>query len=426
MEANQSEGDRESMSEENSTAMRGEVTPPSLGHRRISLQPLRWWWVGFAAALVVAAGVVVGWWLWPQRDGLTQVEAARGRTDAIRTGLTAAGGAGAALALLLAVRRQRATEIALTLQDADLAQKEQVAATSALDATERRITELYANAVEQLGSEKAPVRIGGLHALERLAQDNNVHRQTIVDVICAYLRMPYEPPDPPSLPSMPSAEYQRDDHREQEYQVRRIAQRILTTHLRPDRYGLTNPKYWPSMEVDLTGAYLIDIDFGSCDISVLTCNETIFVGESLFRKLRCEMAFIQGARFFSDETRNTFVADFRESRFVEAAWFSGTFFGDTPWFHADEFFVGAHFGDASFKEVRFHGSVQFGGATFGRVPDFRDARVRIEPARMDWPNSWAVLRDEIPEDQQSTDGRPAGWWRFVRVENDPNTHSDQP
>ncbi|MEV4075213.1 hypothetical protein [Nonomuraea fuscirosea] len=42
----------------------------------------------------------------------------------------------------------------------------------------------------------APGRLGGLYALEQLAQDNRdpVLRQTVVDVICAYLRMPYTPP----------------------------------------------------------------------------------------------------------------------------------------------------------------------------------------------------------------------------------------
>ena len=37
------------------------------------------------------------------------------------------------------------------------------------DATERRITELYTKAVEQLGSDKAPVRLGGLYALDRVS-----------------------------------------------------------------------------------------------------------------------------------------------------------------------------------------------------------------------------------------------------------------
>ena len=58
------------------------------------------------------------------------------------------------------------------------------------DATERRVTELYTKAADQLGSDKAPVRLAGLYAMERLAQDNPSERQTIVNVICAYLQMP--------------------------------------------------------------------------------------------------------------------------------------------------------------------------------------------------------------------------------------------
>lgn len=59
------------------------------------------------------------------------------------------------------------------------------------DATERRLTDLYVKAVEQLGSDKPAVRHGGLYALERVAQNNPDQRQTIVDVVCAYLQAPY-------------------------------------------------------------------------------------------------------------------------------------------------------------------------------------------------------------------------------------------
>ena len=62
------------------------------------------------------------------------------------------------------------------------------------------VTELYTKAVEQLGSDKAPVRLGGLYALERLAQDNPAQHQTIVNVICAYLRMPFSATPPASKP----------------------------------------------------------------------------------------------------------------------------------------------------------------------------------------------------------------------------------
>jgi hypothetical protein len=129
----------------------------------------------FAAAVLITAAV--GWWavVWlvEQAD---QVPAGKDRAaaqaEAVKTGATIALGTGGAAYLLLAYRRHRLEEV---------------------DTRERRITELYTNAVEQLGHEKAPVRLGALYSLERLAQDNPVHRQTVVDVVCAYLRMPYTP-----------------------------------------------------------------------------------------------------------------------------------------------------------------------------------------------------------------------------------------
>jgi hypothetical protein len=107
--------------------------------------------------------------------------------------------------------------------------------------------ELYAKAVEQLGHEKAPVRLGALYSLERLAEDKPERRQIIVDVICAYLRMPFAPTDPATkpepeateAPEVPAAETERrtegtGDTWQQERQVRLTAQDILTGHLRGD------------------------------------------------------------------------------------------------------------------------------------------------------------------------------------------------
>ena len=131
------------------------------------------------------------WWLL----GIAGTSDPSVQIDAIRTGLSAAVGTGGAFALLLAFRRQRSTEVS--------------AVHTITDATERRVTELYTKAADQLGSDKAPVRLAGLYALERLAQDNPSQRQTIVNVICAYLQMPFTPPgatpvEPPT--DGPSAE----------------------------------------------------------------------------------------------------------------------------------------------------------------------------------------------------------------------------
>jgi hypothetical protein len=384
----------------------------------------------------VSLGFGVGWVLWSQSRALTGSEAVRAHADAIRTGLAAAAGTGAALALLLAVRRQRSTELALDLQADDLAQKEQVATANAHDAAERRITELYAKAVEQLGSDKAPVRLGGLHALERLAHDNISHRGTIVDVLCAYLRMPYTPnlrqiprhtPELPDFygtwPDFPPPAQQADreefERREQELQVRQTAQRILASHLRPDRDATAqqprNSKFWPDIDLDLTGAYLVDFSLGHCEVATLKCNTTTFAGESVFRGLVSHLTLIQGARFIGGPASDTFMADFRGARFTFDAWFSSTAFAGQPRFHEDEFFSGACFGgEASFTGVIFNNGARFDGASFEKTVDFTNAHVRSSStAERDWPDGW--VESSRAEPIGTTGGEhPSRWHTLVR------------
>ena len=150
------------------------------------------WMLAAVAAVVITAFVVTTWLLAIASGAKSGTDRANSRLDAVRTGLAAGAGAGAAVGLMLAFRRQHHQEIATELTDRD--------------ATERRITELYTKAVEQLGNDKAPVRLGGLYALERLAQDNPAHRQTIVNVICAYLRMPFSPTAPTGKPEPKASE----------------------------------------------------------------------------------------------------------------------------------------------------------------------------------------------------------------------------
>jgi hypothetical protein len=64
----------------------------------------------------------------------------------------------------------------------------------------------------------------------RVAQNNPDQRQTVVNVFCAYLRMPYQPPGEP-----PTDDDRMAEHRErvQEREVRLTAQRLLQEHLKP-------------------------------------------------------------------------------------------------------------------------------------------------------------------------------------------------
>ncbi|MEU6268345.1 hypothetical protein [Saccharopolyspora shandongensis] len=135
--------------------------------------------------------------------------------DVIRTAESLGIGTGGGVALLLAARRQRSIELDLIqkreshrLQEKVAAEtkahQDRLAADNRHDSEERRITELQAKAGEQLGSEQAPVRLNGMYSLERLANNYPQLRQTIVNLICAYLRMPFEPPHGTGRKSMQS------------------------------------------------------------------------------------------------------------------------------------------------------------------------------------------------------------------------------
>jgi hypothetical protein len=58
----------------------------------------------------------------------------------------------------------------------------------------RTLNERFATAAGQMGSDKPPaVRLAGLYAMAGLADDWPEDRQTCIDVLCGYLRLPYEP-----------------------------------------------------------------------------------------------------------------------------------------------------------------------------------------------------------------------------------------
>lgn len=232
------------------------------------------------------------------------------RIDAVKTAFGIGAGAGGVFALWLATRRQRTMEL-------QLAETTRVAGVTERDLEERRVTELYTKAVEQIGSDKAPVRLGGLYALERLGQDNPKQRQTIVNVLCAYLRMPFKAPKT-GLRGKTGAELEDEDP---ELQVRLAAQELLKTHLSHDA-----PGYWPGMSVDLQRAVLVDFRLSGCTLDAADFSRVKFVG----------------------------AVHIRGTTFARRAWFYGTEFTDIVNFDRSVFEEGAHFSLAHFtRDVRF-------------------------------------------------------------------------
>jgi hypothetical protein len=55
-------------------------------------------------------------------------------------------------------------------------------------AQEGQITERFTRAVEQLGSEKMEIRLGGIYALERIARDSEKDHWTVMEVLSAFVR----------------------------------------------------------------------------------------------------------------------------------------------------------------------------------------------------------------------------------------------
>ena len=288
-----------------------------------------------------------------------------------------------------AFRRQHRTEIATVPSDPH--------------ATERRITELYTKAVAQLVSDEAPVRFGGLYALERLAQDSPAHRQIIVNVICAYLRRPFSPTAPAGKPEPEVAKGQKEPAAEdeagpdgigrtwqQERQVRLTAQRILAEHLRDDRTkdpqstDTPSSRFWNNIRLDLTGATLIDFNLVNGVMADANFHGATFSGDAWFGEVTFSgAASFGGATFTGDASFGgaTFsgAARFGGATFSAAAQFGGATFSAAASFGGATFSGDALFGRAIFRgaanfpEAAFRGDALFGEAAFSRGAGFRRA-----------------------------------------------------
>src|SRR5690606_31594225 len=115
--------------------------------------------VALSAGAVVLLAVVGAWLLLDLFGGGSPED--RARIEVIRTVGTIVLGAGGALALLLAARRQQTAQQDLVHNQRVQRHAEQIAEANQDDALERRITDMYAAAIAQLGSDRAAVRIGG-------------------------------------------------------------------------------------------------------------------------------------------------------------------------------------------------------------------------------------------------------------------------
>jgi uncharacterized protein YjbI with pentapeptide repeats len=268
--------------------------------------------------------------------------------DLVKVALGLAAGIGAAFALVVGYRRARVEEASSHRDD------------------RRLFSSRYQDAADLIGSEKPAVRLAGIYAMARLADDWEEQQQQCIDVLCAYLRLPY---DPGASTAPPSRARRLNDRRATpappapppsgEREVRLTVIRLIADHLQPEAL---HP--WHGRNFDFTEAVFDGGDFTGATFSGGTV-----------RFLRA--TFSSGAVSFRRATFSGGVIDFRGVRFSggRVSFYGSAFYGGTVDFHSAIFsggtvdFEDAAFagGTVDFDNARFYGgTVDFSGATFSK------------------------------------------------------------
>ncbi|MEV1248440.1 hypothetical protein [Nonomuraea sp. NPDC049750] len=322
--------------------------------------------------------------------------------EMIKISGAAVAGIGGVIALVVAYRRQRVLETTSALEHSKEDRERS-----------RMFNERFATACGQLGEDNAAVRLAGIHALAGLADDWPAGRQTCIDVLCAYLRMPYE------ITPESDASVEHRLHLRSMTEVRRTIWRIIGAHLR-----LETESSWRGHDFDFTGAVIdCDVPFFGVRLSAGTLTFSgaqIVSGNVWFHNAEfsgCEvilsnMELIGGELSFHGATFSSSVI-----------WLVGTqfrggevSFGHTDFSGAEVWFANAQFGGSKvwFDQARFrNGKAYFGSSMFnGSEVTFEGARFEgcevdlrtasgVNPASLRLPSHTPGLLLPPDPDQQS-------------------------
>ncbi|WP_305783155.1 pentapeptide repeat-containing protein [Symbioplanes lichenis] len=309
---------------------------------------------GLVVAALLVFVIVIGPWLFtrfPQAD-LTAEQVLKAKNDVRTTLVQAFVGIAVASGALVTYRTFRYNRL-------------EHDRTYSLEQAEQ-INEFFIKAVDRLGDEHAPVRLGAMYSLVQLAQDNPERRPSVSEVLCGYLRMPFATLSEDSSPGD-----------RQELQVRLIAQQLLAAHLRPlvgtprktahNIKGAPDERFWPGISLDLIGATLIDWTFQDAEVAAARFDGATFAGSTSFART----VFRGDARF----TRANFDGNalFAEAEFKRAAYF------DDVAFQGGAHCVGAVFDeDTNFTQATFLGDARFDRAVFEKGALFRNATLSAD------------------------------------------------
>ena len=281
----------------------------------------------------------------------------------------------------------------------------------------------YTTAIEQLSSDKASIRLGGVYTLvglvdEWLADDKTIpnieerHKegQVIINNLCAYIRSPFLLAERAKQLDAPYAkdlqknfggdiEKFNEDKQyfaqekaalEEERQVRQSIIKEMREHLSKN---YSKSSFWSDLDYDFSNAHFFypvnfnDSYFGaSLNFFGATFTETDFSEATFTQNANfSEAKFTDGAYFFGATFTET---DFSEATFTQNANFSRATFTQNANFFGATFtqanFIGATFTErADFFEATFTQNANFSRATFTERADFSRAIFHSEPSFTD-------------------------------------------
>ena len=278
---------------------------------------------------------------------------------------------------------------------------------------ERR--ERYTKAVEQLGDEKAPIRMGGVYTLvglvdewleeDKLSEDERIKEgQVIINSLCAYIRSPF------TLAShydelsrdTPTSEGTYKDREQEFYAEKAILDSeadvrlgiIKEIHYRLQDPETNTPGTWSDFEYDFSGStffypvdlsdsyYLKSVNFGgsiyqnTADFSGSTYQNTASFGGSTYQRwanfsdstyqgwISFGGSIYQGSTYFVGSVYQG-LTSFGSSTYQDSADFSASSYQESANFSRSSYQESANFSNSSYQGYAdFSGSKYMGGADF--------------------------------------------------------------
>jgi hypothetical protein len=330
------------------------------------------------AAVLIGVGLAV-LATWIIRGAVFTHATGASDVDVAKAALPALAGAVIAVALVVVYRRQKDTERA-------------------------QFAQRFGSASIQLGDSDTAVRIAGVYAMAAAADESPVfaQRQQCIDVLCAYLRLPYDPDSganhlsefvstttwSATPPAINIEETRRQAVRQNDREVRDTIVRVLW-----QRLARTADTSWSGNDFDLTGVLFEDAWLAGArffgrhvwfDGAVFSGPNTSF--EDV--KFNAEVVSFDGASFESDATFAGATIRARSASF-DGATFSGknTSFDDAR-------FTGEY---VSFRRVGFSSAqTSFGSAVFKCLRASFESPAEWKNVKFDWDNPPGGTQPAIP------------------------------